>query len=808
MPFRKQQRAHPVSRKGGIVRALAGVFVLALAASMALTVSDGPARAQPTKSEKVAPKAKAETKTSAQSKAPTKAPAKGEPKSDAKAQAKSQPKSKSPPLPTPSPKRTADTPAATDAPSPVDAGDETANTPHGQTLAAIPPAIPNSPEAKYFAEMDKLIAPLRERKPSAEDVQRLKDALKQIDANDPVEARAHAAKISDPAAGTLVTWYALRSGIGTLADYTKFLADNPTWPDATLLKRRAEQQLLSGGGPAKDIVAYFSSSPPLSGAGAIALASAHLALGDEARAKAMAVKAWRENDIPASSEAGFLTRFERFLTDADHRRRLDELLIDEGRFAAQRTPRVAAARRLLPKFSAEERKKAEARIAVYARANNAAKLMAGLGAAKEPGTDWGLHFQRIQLARSQGKEDEVTRLLKQAPTDADSLVDPDAWWLHRRWAIYEYLGEGRYKEAYALAQAHGPLTVNPIKDATFLAGWIALRHLKDTKGAVAHLEASRKNADGPLSAARGNYWLARAHETLGSKGEANRYYEEAAQRIDTFHGALARQKLSPGPQTVAVPLPAMPSASEVQAFASNPMLLAALLAHHAGVERGITRMIVAHLRNRLPSEAEVALLAHLAFSLGDNQMALRVGKTGIARNMNLFAYAYPVHPFPEYTPLRKSPERALLLAIARQESEFNPEIISHAGARGLLQVMPITARHICRDHKIKCDIPRLNSDSSYNAMIASAYIGDRKDEFSGSYVLTLAGYNAGPGRARQWISRFGDPRKEGVDPIDWIETIPFEETREYVKKVLSNVQMYRARLGDPTPVRLVSDLGR
>jgi soluble lytic murein transglycosylase len=189
-------------------------------------------------------------------------------------------------------------------------------------------------------------------------------------------------------------------------------------------------------------------------------------------------------------------------------------------------------------------------------------------------------------------------------------------------------------------------------------------------------------------------------------------------------------------------------------------------------------------------------------------MAIRVGKTAVARNMNLFAYSYPVHPLPEYKPLRESPERAMLLAIARQESEFNPEIISHAGARGLLQVMPITARHICKDHKIKCDIPRLNTDSAYNAMIASAYIGDRKDEFSGSYVLTLAGYNAGPGRARQWMKQFGDPRKPGIDPIDWIETIPFEETREYVKKVLSNVQMYRARLGESRPVRLVSDLNR
>ena len=803
MPFRWQQRAHPVRRKGSVERVLAGVATLALAAGLVLPVDGRGPLAQSTKSEKPASKAKSKSEGKTASKTEIKSETKAQAKTQTKAEAKPQTKSKSPPLPSPSPRRLADAPSA------VEGEKGSASAPPTKSLAAVPPAVPNSPEATYFAEMDKLIAPLRDFKPSSEDIQRLKDALKAADSNDPAETRDHAAKISDPTASTLVTWYVLRSGIGAPADYAKFLADNPTWPDIALLKRRAEQQLLSAGGPAKDIIAYFSSNPPLSGVGAIALASAHLALGDEARAKAMAVKAWRENDIPATSETGFLTRFDRFLGPADHRRRLDVLLIDEGRFAAQRTPRVAAARRLLAKLSGSERKTAEARIAVYARAGNAAKLMAGLAsAAKDPSADWGLLFQRIQLARSQDKEEEVARLIKLAPNDADALVDPDAWWLHRRWAIYEFLGAGSYKEAYALAQAPGPVTVNPLKDATFLAGWIALRHLKDTKSAVSHLEQSRTNADGPLSAARGNYWLARAHEALGRKSEATRYYEEAAQRIDTFHGALARQKLSAGPQSVPVPLPAMPSASVVEGFNANAMLRAAMLAHRAGVDRGITRTIVAHMRNRLPSEAEVALLAHLASSLGDNQMALRVGKTGVARNMNLFAYAYPVHPFPDYTPLRKSPERALLLAIARQESEFNPEIISHAGARGLLQVMPITARHICRDHKIKCDIPRLNSDSSYNAMIASAYLGDRKDEFSGSYVLTLAGYNAGPGRARQWMKRFGDPRKDGVDPIDWIETIPFEETREYVKKVLSNVQMYRARLGDPTPVRLVSDLSR
>ena len=760
---------------------------LVVAAGVAVTMAGGAARAQ-TAGE--AAKTKAVTKAKSATKAASSTTAKPAPKSKSSA--------------TPAPERVAD------APSPVESDDSapTSPAPPKSARATVPPALPDGPEAAYFAKLDALVAPLHTRRPTDEDAKRLRDALAAVERRDMDEARAQAAKIAEPAARTLIEWFALRGGIGAARDFTAFMSANPSWPDTRLLTQRAEQQLLSGGGPAKEIVAFFGDRAPQSGAGAIALASAHLALGDEARAKAAAVKAWRDNEIAASAETGFLGRFERFLDAADHKRRLDGLLVDEGRFAARRNPRVAAAHRLLPKLAEPERQKAAARIAVYARSKQAAKLMAALPAAANDGKDWGLLFQRVQLARSQGKEDEVARLLKGAPADADSLVDPDSWWLHRRWAAYEFLGAGRHKDAYEIVRAPGPLTVNPLKDATFLAGWIALRHLKNPKGALSYLEASSAAADGPLSAARALYWLGRNHEALNQPAEARKRYEEAATRIDTFHGQLARHKLTDGPIDIAPPLPALPSAEVARTFADNDLVRAALLAHHADAGRGITRMIFAHLRYRLASEPEVALLAHLAAGLCDNQMAIRVAKTAVARGMNLFAYSYPTHPLPQYTPLRASPERAMLLAIARQESEFNPQIVSHAGARGLLQVMPITARHICRDHKIKCDIPRLNTDSAYNAMIASAYIGDRKKEFAGSYVLTLAGYNAGPGRARQWVRRFGDPREKGVDPIDWIETIPFEETREYVKKVLSNLQMYRARLGETKPVRLVADLNR
>jgi soluble lytic murein transglycosylase len=233
---------------------------------------------------------------------------------------------------------------------------------------------------------------------------------------------------------------------------------------------------------------------------------------------------------------------------------------------------------------------------------------------------------------------------------------------------------------------------------------------------------------------------------------------------------------------------------------------AAVLVQKAGLDRNMVIGLFAGLRNHLETEGELALLAELAASLGDTQTSLRVGKAAIARGHNLLLYAYPIDAFPEYEPLRTPPETAMLLAITRQETEFNTSIVSSAGARGLMQVMPITARHVCQQHKQTCDVPRLLTDKAYNARIASAYIGDRMAELGGWYPVALAAYNAGPGRARQWIRQNGDPRTPGVDSIDWMERIPIEETRHYVEKVLSNIQVYRARLGEPKALRLVEDL--
>lgn len=660
-------------------------------------------------------------------------------------------------------------------------------------------------ETRYKRQLDAALAPLLDKSLNEADSQRLREALRAVSAGDPAKARSLRTQVSDDAARKLIDWFSLRNGFGEPAEFIAFSEANPHWPDHQLLRKRAEEQLFALGGSSQKIRAFFGGGGPQTGAGIAALASACLAEKDEAQAKALAASVWREHELPATLETGFLERFKDHLAEADHKRRLDRILVDSVRFTAERNERAAIARRVIPLLSPVERKKAEARLAVFLKAKAASKLLDALPEG-EGAQDWGLAYQRVQHLRGNGKYEEVWRILRNAPTDPETIVSPDDWWMERRAAAYAALRAGKPELAYAIVRDPGPLSVNPLKDASFMAGWLALRRLGDASAAATHFQVSQRAADGPLTLARAEYWLGRAYEAQGRREDAQRHYAAAARLFDTFHGQLARHKLDPDSPQLKASLPVAPSAEEIQRFIALDAVRAVVIAEKLDLSASIVRALFGQLRHHLKTEGEVALLAQLALRLGDAQMAVRIGKTGVARGMNLVSYAYPVHALPAYKPLRQPPEKAVLLGIARQESEFNSAIVSTAGARGLLQVMPITARHVCRDYKVKCDIPKLLTDTSYNAMIASAYIGDRMAEFSGNYVLTLAGYNAGPGRAREWIRTFGDPRDPKVDPIDWIEMIPFEETREYVKKVLSNIQVYRARLGEENALRLTEDL--
>ena len=662
-------------------------------------------------------------------------------------------------------------------------------------------------EKEHLDKLDEALAPLLSKTPSPEDVQHLRDAVGAVRSNNMESFSEAKAQITDPVGRKLADWIRLRNGMGELAEYEAFLKDNPLWPGRSVLTEHLEAALFTEGGSAKEIKKYFAASPPQTGIGYAALAAANLADGNTEEARKLAAKVWREMTIPAGLEADFLKRFGDLLTPADHQWRFNRMVTDDVRWAGNRADRAAFARRIIPLLPAAEQKKATARLAVFNRASNARALMSALPSGGAG--DTGLAFHRIQLLRKAGKIEEAAKIILAIPPDPTKIAVLDEWWAERRELAYGALKMDKMKLAYELVKNAGPLTVNPLKEQTFMAGWIAFRYLNKPGVAEKHFKDFAAAADGPLSRAKAAYWLGRVADARGDKAEAARQYRLATKNPDTFHGLLAMQMLQNGRTNLDIKPPALPSPQQVRKFVSLDAAKALVMASKAKLSRVYTRSFLIGLGNALPSEAEAGMVAHVADALGDPQMSVRIAKSAVARGQNLLTYAYPTSSFPSYKPLRAPPETALLLGLARQETEFEPQTVSGAGAKGLLQVMTVTAQHVCHDYKIKCQIPRLLSDTQYNVMIASAYIADRMDDFGGSYVLGLAGYNAGPGRARQWIRENGDPRDPKVDPIDWIERIPITETRDYVTKVLANIQMYRARLGNSAnALRMQQDLVR
>ena len=687
-----------------------------------------------------------------------------------------------------------------------DQADRKASTPASGPASGKEQSSP-AREKAHFARLDKATAALRAYNVSKSDAAEIRDAIQALAAGKVDTGTKLRDGVSDPLGRKLIDWFRLRRGHGTASEYTTFLAQNPGWPSVDILRARMEEVLFAEGGDSAVISSYFKGGEPQSAAGLAVLASVHLAHDETEKAKALASKVWREHDLPRDLEHGFLARFGSLLTQEDHKWRLDRLLVDDVRWKAGRLHRAALAKRIIPLLSKKEQRKARARLAVFLRSRVAKSRLKAAPGAKS--TDWGLVFHRIQQLRRKDKLDDAAKLILGAPTDPDVVVNLDDWWSERQKLSYAALKADKPKLAYKLVREAGPLSVNPLNEQSFMAGWIALRYLKDVDAAKRHFAAYTKTADGPLSRAKSNYWLGRAFEANGEQEKAKAAHQTAAREYDTFHGLLAIQKLDPGRRRITVTPPQGPSPEEIAELNGMDAAKAAALAYAAGLNRPVTRIFLRHLATLKDSEGWSAMVAHLAYAMDDTQTAVRIGKAAIANGHNLLYYSYPVHALPDYKPLRPPPETAFLLGLARQETEFNTGIVSGAGARGILQVMKGTANHVCHVYKIKCNHKRLVSDASYNTMIASAYVADRMAEFSGSYVLGLSSYNAGPGRTRQWIREFGDPRKAGIDPIDWIERIPIAETRRYVGKVLSNIQIYRARLGEEaTALRLDEDLAR
>jgi len=637
------------------------------------------------------------------------------------------------------------------------------------------------PQPRPFAPIDRAAAaasiPFAAGVLLEEHLSTLKDGLQALAKGDTTEAK----RIRDELAPSsldyqIISWAIAMSGdyVGSaeIADIADMLSG---WPGKTRLRANSERALYREKPTAQQVIAAFGKTRPTTFEGAIALARANVELGKLDAARAALSPVWREEKLEARQESAILDEFGDLIPASDHRHRMERMLYKD---------RIRSAERVAKRAGAEALAKAWA--AVIRREVNAGDLLEGVPAAQRSA---GYYFAKAHYLRRAGKFAEAAKAMLAAPRDASMLVDPDAWWFERRVLSREFLDEGNPRLSYRIAAAHLGGSKATMADAEFHAGWYALRSLDEAKIAARHFARILEIADGPISKARAYYWLGRAAEA-GASGDATDYYEQAADYGTAFYGQLAAARL--GRTTVAAGNPD-PSALDRKNFIAREPVLALERLEKAGQER-LAGMLYRALAEELSSTGELALLAEKAGQRGDHYLALRIGKIAAQRGLEIGLLAHPIGAIPDKASISGA-GKALAYAIARQESEFNVGAVSHAGARGLLQLMPATARMVAKKAGLPYAPAKLTSDAGYNATLGAAYLSEQLERFDGSYILTFIGYNAGPSRASDWMERYGDPRGEPIEEVvDWIERIPFTETRNYVQRVMENYQVYKMQL--------------
>jgi soluble lytic murein transglycosylase len=603
--------------------------------------------------------------------------------------------------------------------------------------------------------------------------------------------------ISDPVARKLVEWAILRSddtdsaGVGR---YMAFIRENPNWPAIGLLRRRAEATLWADRPDPSVVRAFFGKDKPTTTKGKFALARAFLLQGDRATTQSLVREAWRNDAFSDELEGRVLDVFGDLITPADHKARMHMRLyaedVEGGLRAADRAGGNAAVI-------------AKARIAVIKKAANAQTLLDAVPA--DAYGDVGYVFSRVQFLRRADKAEEAAELILSIPPDHGQTIDTNEWWIERRLVARKLLDLGEAKTAYRIARdAAVPSKENYRAEHQFTAGWIALRFLNDPATALGHFAKVAHGNHNPITLARAGYWQGRAAEAMGRSADARAYYEAAARYSTAYYGQIARARL--GRKDLVLRAPPAPAPDR---RAARLDVVRAIDLLYAIDERDLVAGSLADLGERSPDDAAaLAAIAEVAARHHDARAMVLLGKSALGRGLPLDHYAFPTIGIPPYHAIGPAIEPAVVYAIARQESTFNPKTVSSARAMGLMQVTPEAGRYVSRKFGAAYDEKRLMSDQSYNVQLGAAELGDLYVDYRGSHILTFVGYNAGRGRVRDWIAKYGDPRDPKVDPIDWVERIPFSETRNYVQRVLENLQVYRVRFGGGSKLLIDADLRR
>ena len=614
------------------------------------------------------------------------------------------------------------------------------------------------------------------------------------------DASAFAAQSGDPVAVKLVELIYLRNNWKE-AGYSRimaFLDAAPQWPLSETLLKRAEQSLYIGRTSAQTVLNHFEKRKPLTPEGTLALARAQLETGNADAARRSVRRVWLNETLDQATESRISSEFGALISSDDRKARMWRLVYKQETGAA-----IRASKSLPSDYQAAAK---VAQILIRG-GGGAEKQYQSLSSAMKQ--QLGVRYALARYYRKAGKETKAAQILLNVPSDHAVIGDGEAWWVERRLVARMLLDPrkpGTAKTAYQLARAHGFSNGEFFGEGEFLAGWIALRFLKDENTALKHFTKLQAGVTTRTDMARAAYWIGRSYAALGDKANAKAAYRDAAQVPTVYHGQLAREELGIAGQPIAI-TGGQPSAAAQARVDNDEVMRAFQMVAQTGRSRELN-MFLWSLSSRFKSSDEMSAVARNVSTAGGPATAVRLAKLAGQKGVDIDYWGYPTKALPDWRQIGPPVERSLVFGLSRQESEFDPKAGSGAGALGLMQLMPGTAKMVAKQYGLSYAPAKLTGDPVYNVKLGSAHLGDLIEEFGGSYVLTLAAYNAGPRRSREWVEAHGDPRSGNVDPIDWVEMIPFTETRNYVQKVMQNVHVYRSRIAPKTMHAMTADLRR
>ncbi len=648
-------------------------------------------------------------------------------------------------------------------------------TPKSKPLIAKKEINKTKAKSKYYRQRDFELAKL---------------AIRQMEKSKWPTALSTAKKAKDKSIYNFIQWKHLltKGNKATYYDYKLFINKNPEYPRINRIKYLSEHKISTERISPEKIINLFKVNAPLSGYGKMILGESLISMGNIQEGTKLIKKGWITAELNRSDLKYFRNKYKKYLNSDDYIKRADYLSWENKYWDLKRMLRY------LPK---DYQLLYTARQLLMSKSYGVDTAISKVP--KKFKNDAGLNYDRLKWRRKRGRVDSSLEILLKIKNTKEYMVRPDKWWLERSIISRSLIYKKKYTTAYKIASNHGLLEGPEYAEAEWMSGWIALSFLDDPNLAIDHFRNFYNNVGYPISLSRGSYWLGMAHEKLGEKDTSLKWYKEASKFLTTYYGQLAFLKIYPNENFSLAEMPNIDPKYKKKFYEKSLVKIIYLL-DELNKDK-YAKNILKHLANENVDAGSEILAAQLATDISRYDFAIQIAKIASYQKRFINDYNYPIISTPKYVNKRKIPESAFILSIIRQESEFDMEANSYAGAKGLMQLMTYTARIVAKQANLPYSKSRLTTDPEYNINLGSHYIAGLILEYEGSYPFAIAAYNAGPKRVRYWKKINKNPQKKQTDYINWIELIKFKETRNYVQRVLENYNVYRYIL-EKKPIKM------